>query len=659
MALGANAQLAIVLSLIDKASPGLDRVTQKTQTMGQKMASVGKSLTRNLTLPLLAVVGAGVKVYADFDKTMTNLEARTGATAAEMESFSEAAIKMGRDSAFSATQAADALLELTSSGSSASEAVGLLPKVLALASAGTLELGESADLVTDILAQFQKSTDWAEDVVDTLARSAQSSSASVRDMGQAFGNVGPLASSMGLSINDTAAALAVFHENGIKGAEAGTQLKSMLTNMSRNTNKVIDAWRDLGTSMFDAQGNIKDLDTIIADISHGLEGMTQQQRVQTIQALGGSFGQMGLNALLASDGIDAMSATMAGQASAAEVARIQMQSFAGQINQLKGSLETFMIVVVGPFVEKYLKPMVTWLVGAVNVVTDLVTKFPALGDGIMLVVSALILLGPALSIVSKFMALGKIFSGLTAVTGVLTTANFALAASWVAAALPIVALVAAIATIVAGIAWLVLNFDKVKIAGSKVWDYIKNAAEKFGRWLGDFVMSLPKNLALLFVNLVRALLGEGIANALESGLKMVKNAGDKVISGIKGIFGISSPSSVGAAIGQNIGLSMMQGVVNGIITGGPHVGKALGGLSRQLNTGGQQFARNAGSNVAMQSLSRTPLRNSGGGLTLPSRRGSGGVVVNIENSYGNPDQLAREVASSMGRRLTHVYGTGT
>ena len=659
MALGANAQLAIVLSLIDKASPGLDRVTQKTQTMGQKMASVGKSLTRNLTLPLLAVVGAGVKVYADFDKTMTNLEARTGATAAEMESFSEAAIKMGRDSAFSATQAADALLELTSSGSSASEAVGLLPKVLALASAGTLELGESADLVTDILAQFQKSTDWAEDVVDTLARSAQSSSASVRDMGQAFGNVGPLASSMGLSINDTAAALAVFHENGIKGAEAGTQLKSMLTNMSRNTNKVIDAWRDLGTSMFDAQGNIKDLDTVIADISRGLEGMTQQQRVQTIQALGGSFGQMGLNALLASDGIDAMSATMAGQASAAEVARIQMQSFAGQINQLKGSLETFMIVVVGPFVEKYLKPMVTWLVGAVNVVTDLVTKFPALGDGIMLVVSALILLGPALSIVSKFMALGKIFSGLTAVTGVLTTANFALAASWVAAALPIVALVAAIATIVAGIAWLVLNFDKVKIAGSKVWDYIKNAAEKFGRWLGDFVMSLPKNLALLFVNLVRALLGEGIANALESGLKMVKNAGDKVISGIKGIFGISSPSSVGAAIGQNIGLSMMQGVVNGIITGGPHVGKALGGLSRQLNTGGQQFARNAGSNVAMQSLSRTPLRNSGGGLTLPSRRGSGGVVVNIENSYGNPDQLAREVASSMGRRLTHVYGTGT
>jgi TP901 family phage tail tape measure protein len=658
MALGNAAQLAIILKLVDKATPGLKKATKQTETMSQKMNKLGSSLTRNVSLPLLAVVGAGVKVYADFDKTMTNLEARTGATAAEMEAFREAAIKMGRDSAFSATQAADAILELTSSGSSATEALEQLTPVLNLAAAGQLELGESADIVTDTLAQFQLGAEDSTFVANQLAKAAQSSSADVRMMADAMSKVGPIANVMGLSLDQTAAAIAQLHEAGIKGVNAGTSLKSMLAKMASPVKSTQNAWAALGTTLFDSAGNMRDLDTVLKDINKGMENMTQEERIRTIEALAGGYGKTGLAALLAADGIDDMQTAMEGSQTAQQVAAKQMESFVGQLNQLKGSLETFMITVVGPFVDKYLKPMVEWLVNAVNVVTDLATRVPAFGEAIMGVVVALIALGPALKVMSMLSGLGKLFSGLTTITRVLTVANMQLAASWLLAAAPLLAVVAA------GVALGVVLYEigrALKI-GDRVKEWVADfrrgigmISNKLSQWWGDikrFVGRLPGELLRFFENLIDSLFEKGIVGAIEKGGNLVADAVLFLPTQIGKLLLMGSPSRVMTDLGHNAGTSFVNGIARGIQSGVGPIGKSMSGLAQAMmlgmrgtggmgQAGGVNYAALQGRQIRRGSIS--------GGISAMPQRAGIAAMGSWSQRLGNRQQLMTDFMAELQR----------
>lgn len=383
--------------------------------IGDSMTDVGRSLS-TLTAPLMLFGAVGIRAAAGFDSTLRELSARTGIVGGDLDRMKQAALEMGEATVFSSTDALNALLQLTSSGMSAEEALTVLPAVMYGAAAAGADLGDTADWVTDILAQFGLTADDATFVMDTLVQAAGSGSATVTDLALGFQNAGSIASLFGLAVDDVAATLQVFSENGIKGAEAGTQLKSMLTNMSRQTPDTIAAWDELGVSMYDAGGNMRDLDTIIDDLNSSMAGMTQEERISYIQRLAGAYGQAGLQALLASGGIDEMQASMDGAAGSMEIAESRMGGWNGMVETLTGSMETLMITVLLPFMNDVLAPMGTELAGVVGHVTAWAEKNPELTSTLVLMLAMLAALGPVMVV------MGTIITNTSTVFGVLGSA---------------------------------------------------------------------------------------------------------------------------------------------------------------------------------------------------------------------------------------------
>lgn len=384
------------------------RMGDKMSSWGDSLASVGKAFAP-VSLALTGIGAAGLKTAADFDSAMAEISARTGTTGKDLESVRQFALKMGADTVFSGQQSAGALLELLAAGQSVEQAMATLPAVLNMAAASGMELGAAAKVTTDILAAFQLQAKDSARVTDILAKAAGASKADIGSLGQGFANVGPLAKQFGMSVEDTAATLAIFAQNGIAGAEAGTQLKSMLTNMTRPTEDVQKMWSKLGVSLFDAMGNARPLNDVIKDLDRAMAGMSDQEQINVIQTLAGSYGQVGLSALLAADGLDNMKAAMDGQASASDVAKARMNTFAGSVESLKGSVETLMITAFTPFMNEVLKPIAQLFAATTNSVTKLATQFPELTKAVLLGGMA-------------FVALTGVMLASPAIIGVVTTA---------------------------------------------------------------------------------------------------------------------------------------------------------------------------------------------------------------------------------------------
>jgi TP901 family phage tail tape measure protein len=374
---------------------GLQNMGAGIASFGSQVTSLGASLTI-LTAPLNLFMKTGIETAASFESAMAEISARTGLTGTALEQISDLAKQMGADTSFSAQQAAEAFLQLLSSGQSAEEAIATLPVILDAAAASGENLGQTADVVTDIMAAFHLGVDDARMVVDALARAAGASSADMASLGQGFANIGPIAAEFGISVDETASILAIFSENGIKGAEAGTQLRSMLKNMTADTDRVQGTWSRLGISMYDAQGKVRPMSQIMADLTKALAPMTEKDRIEVLSNLGGAYGQMGLSALTAGISIDEMQARMAGQADASDVAAARMDTFNGRVESLKGSIETLMIEALTPFMEDVLQPLVEQLITIVNGVTDWVNANPELASQIMQILAVVGVLGPVL-----------------------------------------------------------------------------------------------------------------------------------------------------------------------------------------------------------------------------------------------------------------------
>lgn len=393
-------------------------ISGRLTSIGNKFSNMGQSLTVAFA-PLTGFMAKGLLSFAEFDDILTEIQARTGSTAEQMELVRNKAIQMGQDTAFSASDASQAMLELLSSGYGLNETFAALEPTLTLAAAGGLQLGAAADAVTDILSQFRMEADQSGEVVDALNAASASSSATVQDLVDAFANGGAKAAAFGLSVEDVAAAFAVMAENGIKGSEAGTQFGSLLKQMSSDTGQ--KAMKELGVSLFDASGNARDFNDVIQDLVRSMDGMTQEEKIGFVQDIGGAYGQNALLALMAADGIETMNGKMDEQASAADVAAARMRSFRGVINQLWSSLETFSILVLEPLVTKYLKPAVEWVTQLINKFSKWATENPRLAEALAVVMAVLSVIGPTLIVLGHAIVfISGAIPGLVVVFGALS-----------------------------------------------------------------------------------------------------------------------------------------------------------------------------------------------------------------------------------------------
>lgn len=415
----------------------MERVGSRIEGIGNSVSGVGTAFMK-WTAPITAIGALGLRTFGSFDDALTEIQARTGATADEMDKVRAKALQMGKETSFSATQASEAMLQLLASGYDLNETFTALPAVLNAAAAGGMDLGFTADTITDILAMFNLEADKAGGVADALARASAASSAEINDLAQGFGNVGPLAAQFGLSVEETAAILAAFSERGIKGAEAGTQLRSMLNNMTRDTEDVTGAWEKLGTSLYDAQGNVRPLNDVLGEMRVKLDQMSPEERTATIRALGGSFGQLGLSVLTSSDAMGDMVALMGDQADASTVAQARLKSFNGMVSQLRSTVETLLITALGPMIEQYLKPAIGEVTAFLNKVIAWVNLNPKLTATIVGLLTALVSVGPVLFGIGKAMVLvgkavgmtGKAFALLSGPIGWILLAVGGLYLAW-------------------------------------------------------------------------------------------------------------------------------------------------------------------------------------------------------------------------------------
>jgi TP901 family phage tail tape measure protein len=404
-------RVEIIISATDQTTGVVNKITgnmtsafkgvgQSITNTGKQISDVGKSLTA-WTAPIAIIGGFGLKTFANFEDVLAEIAARTGATGDEMDIVKQKALDMGAATVFSGTEAADAMLQLLASGFDLEETFAALPAVLDAAAAGALDLGYTADVVTDALAMWNLGAEESTRISDALARGAGASSAEINDLAQGLSNVGPIAAEFGLSIEDTVAVLAAFSERGIKGAEAGTQLRSMMTNMTRDTEKVTGMWDQLGISLFDAKGEMRPLQDVMANLRGQMVSMTDEERINTIKTLGGAYGQMGLSVLTSSGAMEGMLGLMDEQADAATVAQARMGTLSGVTESLMGSVESLMINALEPLIENTLKPLILTAIEVTNKINEWAQANPVLVEQITQVAAAAVALGPILFGVGK------------------------------------------------------------------------------------------------------------------------------------------------------------------------------------------------------------------------------------------------------------------
>lgn len=418
--------LYATLSLNDTMTRGLRQAGREAESFGQRMQRTGRSISAfgagmsQALSPVTDFLTGGINVAADFERSMAEIQARTGITADELARVQDVALEMGAATAFSAQQAADAFLQLLSSGQTMEQAISTLPSVLSAAAASGMELGAAADGVTDVLAMFGLEVSDAESVVNSLSKAAGASSATMPDLLDALSNVGPVASQFGMSVNETVAALAALSENGIKGAEAGTALKSMLLQMAQNTPAATAAWEELGTSLYDANGNMRDMDTVLDELGAALSELPVEEQNRLMMDLAGSYGIMALSALTGRVGISEMEDAMTAAAGAAEVADARMAGWSGANEALQGSLETLQIQALTPLMENVLTPLVQELTTVVNSVTEWVEANPELASTLITILGAgVLLLSVMVPLGIAVSAAGTAFGALAAAAGVI------------------------------------------------------------------------------------------------------------------------------------------------------------------------------------------------------------------------------------------------
>lgn len=430
--------LGVAYGQIVITSDGVEQTANKISTsLGQSLQSIGsqiQSLGTNLTVltaPLLGFGVAGVKASADFEDSLKQIEVRAGLTADELAKVEQKSIDIGRSSIYGPGQAAEAFLQLLTTGMDVSEAMETIDTVIAGAAASGADLAFVADGLTDIMAGFQLEVSASDDVMQTLVDSTGASSATLDSMVAAMANVAPVANVFGFSVEETSAALAVLHENGIKGAEAGSSLKSAFLNLSRPTDEVQGLLDELGVTLTDMDGNFKDLDTIIDDLNIAMTDMTESERQEALTKLGGSYGVVGLSALMASDGIDQMVDSMNQQADITDIADSRLDTFNGQVSFLQGSLELLMIRALQPLINNALRPLVEWAAMVINQIEAWITANPLLAEKIVQFLAVITALGPALVIVGTVIsAIGGALAALMSPIGLVIGAVAALTLAW-------------------------------------------------------------------------------------------------------------------------------------------------------------------------------------------------------------------------------------
>lgn len=361
----------VIRLMADTASyeAAMTRAGSTAKTVASGMENTGRKsalIASGMTAAGLAVAAFGVaavKMAADFDQQMSTVQANTGATSAQMDQLRAAAIEAGASTVYSATDSADAINDLGKAGMSVTDILtGGLSGALNLAASDGMAVGDAAEYMANALSMFHLKGSQASQVADTLAAGAGKAVGNVSDFGEALNNCGAQANSFGMDVQETTGVLALFAQNGTIGAEAGTQLNSMLMKLAAPSTEAANTMKELGISAYDAQGHFVGMAKFAGQLQKAEKGLTDEQRNQANATIFGSYAIKAANYLYEAgeSGVNKWTKAVSESGYAAEQAAAKNNNLKGDLENLGGSMESLMIS-VGEGAQGPLRKMVQGL----------------------------------------------------------------------------------------------------------------------------------------------------------------------------------------------------------------------------------------------------------------------------------------------------------
>lgn len=350
------------------AGKAIEEFGNKITNVSDKVDKLGNTLTTSLTVPIIGLGTAAVATGNSFEAQMSKVQAIAGATKDELELLTNQAIQLGAETSFSATEVAAGMENLASAGFTTNEIMEAMPGLLDLAASSGAELATSSEIAASAIRGFGLEASEAGHVADVFAEAAARTNAQTEDMGEAMKYVAPIAKTVGLSIEETAAAIGIMSDAGIKGSQAGTTLRSGLVRIVKPTKQVYMAMEKLGVEFYDNEGKMKSLTEIIGDLQKSTKDLSDETKNQALAQIFGTEALSGMLALVnrGSDELEDMTKSFEkADGAAEEMADTMLDNTAGSLESLSGSIES-----AGIAIQKALSPEIRelseWIQDLVN-----------------------------------------------------------------------------------------------------------------------------------------------------------------------------------------------------------------------------------------------------------------------------------------------------
>lgn len=506
-----ESQASKVNQVLGKAS----EVGSKFENVGNKITDVGKK-TSVASAAVTAMGGVAVKTAADFESSMSQVQATMGITSDSMsdlngksvntmDALSDLAKEMGAKTAFSASECAEALNYLALAGYNTQEMADTLPTVLNLAAAGNIDLASASDMVTDAMSALGMETADADKMVDQMAKTASTTNTSVGQLGEGILTIGATAKTVKGGTAELNTALGILANNGIKGAEGGTHLRNVILSLQSPTDVAAKSLKELGVSVFDSEGNMRSLNDILGDLNKSMDGMTSEEKSNIISKIFNKTDLSSVNALLANTGEtwDGLQSAIESSGGAAQkMADTQLDNLNGQLTILKSAVEGFAISIgeaLMPMIKNIvakLQCFVDWLnnldEGTRQVIVKVGLFVAALGPMLVILGTVISKVGIAIQSFSK---LGlKISAAVTKAGGM--SAVFSKMGAAIMGINPIViAVVAAIGVLVGAFTHLWKTNEEFKNKVIAIWNRVKAVFDGFAQGIVERLNALGFNFS--------------------------------------------------------------------------------------------------------------------------------------------------------------------
>ena len=477
----------------------IDVAGQKMEAVGNSIAGAGKKMM-GVTTVIGGVGVAAVKTAADFDSAMSQVAAVSGATGKDFDALRNKAREMGAKTKFSATEAAEAMNYMAMAGWKTEDMLSGIEGIMNLAAASGEDLATTSDIVTDALTAFGLSAKDSGHFADILAAASSNANTNVSMMGETFKYCAPIAGALGFSAEDTAEAIGLMANAGIKSSQAGTALRTIMNNLAGDVKISGKAIGDVTIATTNADGSMRDLSDILADCRSAFGNLTESEKAQAAESLVGKNAMSGFLALMnAGEGdIDKLSSAIDNCDGSAEKMAMTMQdNLAGQFTILKSQLQELAIS-FGDILMPAIRSIVSKLQGFVDKLNGMDEGTKRTIVTIALLVASigplLIIIGTTISKIGVAMqgfvklanGISKLKIAIQGGTGVLGKLGAALGGI----SAPVLAVVAVIAVLVAAFVHLWKTNEGFRDAIIGTWNRIKDTISGFCQGIVDRLNAL-------------------------------------------------------------------------------------------------------------------------------------------------------------------------